>query len=416
MGGTLAGGVPGSLVGDSTMAASSRPRPAVAVAAAARRFLAVEAAGGILLVAATVAALAWANSPWQASYLDLWSTEAVVDVGGTGLSLDLRHWVNDGLMALFFLVVGLEIRREATSGELRDRRTVALPVVAALGGMVVPAAVYVAVNAGGPGAAGWGVPMATDIAFALGVVALLGRRVPSSLRLLLLTLAVVDDIGAILVIAVVYTDHLEPAWLLAAAAGVVAMVVLHRLGVRGVPFYVVAGVLVWFATHESGVHATIAGAVLGLVTPAREGQRVEEALHPIASYVVVPLFALANAGVVVTADGLADAATSAVTLGVVAGLVLGKLAGVTGGAWLATRLGVATLPDGVRWPQVAGIGAVAGIGFTVSLFVAGLAFDDQALADQAVLGVLAASVVAALVGAAVLAATGQDDAAGPSGS
>lgn len=400
------------------MAAPPRPRPAVVIAAAARRFLAVEASGGILLLVATVAALTWANSPWQASYVDLWDTEAAVRVGEGALALDLRHWVNDGLMALFFLVVGLEIKREITSGELRDPKTVALPVVAAVGGMVVPAALYLAVNAGGPGGRGWGIPMATDIAFALGVVALLGSRVPSSLRLLLLTLAVVDDVGAIVVIAVAYTAQLEPAWLAASGLGVVAMVVLHRLGVRGLPFFATLGVFVWFAAHESGVHATIAGAVLGMVTPAKEGEWVEEHLHPFASYVVIPLFALANAGIVLTADGLAEATTSAVTLGVIVGLVAGKLAGVTAGAWLATRLGVATLPDGVRWSQVAGIGAVAGIGFTVSLFVAGLAFDDPAVADQAILGVLVASVVAAGLGAAVLVTTGpagddgQDDGEG----
>ncbi|HEX2038856.1 MAG TPA: Na+/H+ antiporter NhaA [Acidimicrobiales bacterium] len=333
-----------------------------------RRFLHDEAAGGVALVAATVVALVWANVS-HGSYEDVWHGR-----------LDLRHWVNEGLMAVFFFVVGLEVRRE-----LRTLRTAVLPMVAALGGMVVPAVLYLLIAGG----RGWGIPMATDIAFAVGVLALLGRRVPAGLKLFLLTLAVVDDIGAVIVIALVYSEGVEPVPLLAAAAFLAAAAATGR------PWpSVVLAVGVWAALLDSGVHATLAGVAAAFVVPA--GQEVEERLHPWTSFVVVPVFALANAGVEL------DLATSKVTWGVLVGLVVGKPLGIVGASWLAVRLGQAELPRGVRWPHVVGGGALAGIGFTVSLFVAGVAFDSPEPAEAAKVAILGASVAAASLGAAVL--------------
>jgi NhaA family Na+:H+ antiporter len=403
----------------------------------------VEAAGGVALFIATVAALVWANSPWQSAYESLWTTEATLRVGGFELGEDLRHWVNDGLMALFFFVVGLEIKTELVLGELADRRRAALPVAAAAGGMVVPAVLYAAVNLPGGAMQGWGVPVATDIAFAVGVVALLGRRVPQSLKIFLLALAIVDDIGAVLVIAVFYSDQLMVGWL-AAAAGSMAMVVLMRwFRIWYVPVYVLVGCATWLATFQSGVHATVAGVALGLLAPARPlvtrrqterliangdvenledgghdqprdiaflvresqsvAERIQDVLHPWTSYIVIPLFALANAGVAFERQLLVDAVSSPVALGVVTGLVIGKPLGVIGAAWLATRLRAASLPSGVNWRQLSGVGAVAGIGFTMSLFIAGLAFSGDSTAfEEAKLGIFAASLVAASIGTLVL--------------
>jgi NhaA family Na+:H+ antiporter len=404
------------------------------------RFLHVEASGGVVLLAATIMALAWANSPWSASYTELWSSQAGVSVAGHSLELDLRHWVNDGLMTLFFFVIGLEIKQEVVGGQLASLRAAAIPAIGAVGGMVVPAAVYVAFNVGGAGVDGWAIPMATDVAFALGVLALLGSRVPAGLKVVLLALAIVDDIGSILVIAAFYASDIEPGWLLAAAGALATVALVRWRGVRYMPVYAVLGLAVWFATHESGVHATIAGVALGLLTPARPlmpevdadrvagelsgdsavsaaevrdisfriresvpvAERLQDLLHPWTSFVVVPLFALANAGVEVSSSALADAATSPVTLGIIAGLVVGKTVGVAGAVALGRRLGLGVLPPGVTMQHVVGMGGLAGIGFTVSLFVAGLAFTDAALADQAKLGILAASALAAAVGAVVL--------------
>ena len=410
------------------------------VARPVNRFLEIEAAGGILLTAAAAIALVWANSPWSASYHELWGTVLTVDLGGHVISEDLRHWINDGLMTLFFFIIGVEIRQEVTDGQLASPRTALVPAAGALGGMVVPALIYAIVNRGGPGADGWGVPMATDVAFAVAVLALLGRRVPASLKVLLLGLAIVDDIGAILVIAVFYSGGLDGRWFVVAAAGLLLVVVAQRVGVRFAPFYVAIGVVIWLATFEAEIHPTIAGVALGLLTPARPllppvdadavagelstdehvtaaevrdiafrlreavpvTERLQDLLHPWTSYVIVPLFALANAGVVVTSASIGDAASSPVTLGIVAGLVGGKLLGVTGAMLLATRWGGGRLPEGVTTRHVVGMAGIAGIGFTVSLFVVDLAFDDPALADQAKLGVVAASLLAALVGAGVL--------------
>ena len=363
------------------------------------RFFEVEAAGGILLLAATAAALLWANSPVADSYEEL--------------SEEVRPWVNDGLMVLFFFVVGLEIKREVVSGQLSTARAAALPVVAAVGGMVVPAAIYLLLNPTAPTRDGWGIPMATDIAFAVGVLTLLGPRVPPALKVLLLALAVVDDIGAIVVIAVAYTDDLSAGWLGLAGLGLAAAAVLRRAGVWFLPLFVVIGLFVWLATLESGIHPTIAGVALGVLVPERArsirrrrtvpvAERLEDALHPWVSYGVVPLFALANAGIPLSAESIADAAASTVTAGVVAGLVVGKVAGILGASAVAIRLGIGRLPAGIGWRHLAGLSALAGIGFTVSIFVTGLAFEGQSLQDEAKVGVLVASVVAASIGAAIL--------------
>ncbi|MGI9120157.1 MAG: Na+/H+ antiporter NhaA, partial [Acidimicrobiales bacterium] len=396
-------------------------------------------AGGVVLLAGALAALVWANSPWSDSYAGLWETEVVVQLGRFALVEDLRQWVNDGLMALFFFVVGLEIKRELVHGELRSPRTAALPALAALGGMVVPALLYLAVNAGRPGVHGWGVPMATDIAFAVGVVSLLGHRVPASLKLFLLTLAVADDLGAIVVIAFFYSSGIDSLALAVAGLLVAAIVGLRQAKVTWMPIFVVLGAGVWLATLASGVHATIAGVVVALLTPARPlapgvvakewaddladeptpgqlidmtrmakdsvsvAERLEHHLHPLTSFVIIPLFALANAGVVLAAGVFDAPGAAAVAAGVVLGLVVGKVVGITLASWLAVRLGLGTLPRGVGWPQMVGIAAVAGIGFTVSLFVAGLAFDDPALEGAAKVGILAASAIAAVAGSALLA-------------
>ncbi len=386
--------------------ADNQPGRSRLLGQAIRRFMELESAGAIVLLGATVLALVWANSPFDSGYRALWDTRVTVNLGPLHFDEDFRAMVNDGLMAVFFFVVGLEIKREVVTGELRDPRSVGLPVVAAVGGMLVPAAIYAALNAGGPGSPGWGIPMATDIAFALGVAVLLGDRVPGSLRVFLLTLAIADDIGAILVIAVFYSAGLAWGWLGLALAGLALIRVLRQLGIWSVPVYTVIGAGVWFAMHSSGVHATIAGVALGLLTPALPGEgeavpvaeRLENALHPWTSFGVVPVFALSNAGVAVSAGALGDALTSSVGLGIVAGLVAGKTVGITAGSWAAVRLRLGRLPDGVAWPQLVPVAAIAGIGFTVSLFITGLAFDDPALRETATLAVLVASVLAALLG------------------
>ncbi|WP_236700540.1 Na+/H+ antiporter NhaA [Allosalinactinospora lopnorensis] len=403
-------------------------------------FLRVEAAGGIVLLMAAVVALAWANSPWSASYEALWTTDVALRIGSWELAQEAREWVNDGLMVLFFLAVGLEIKYELVSGELRDPRSAAVPIVAALGGMVVPAALYAALNTGGEGSAGWGIPMATDIAFALGVVALLGRRIPAPARVFLLTLAIVDDIGAVAVIGIFYTEDLSLAWLGAAVAGVAAIVVLRRLRVWSLYPYLLAGGFLWLATELSGVHATIAGVVLGLLAPAKPlldeerarryaresapeqfdaadvrryrfllgesvpvAERLEYFLHPWSSFVVLPVFALANAGIDLSAEVLGDAAASAVTAGVLLGLVVGKPLGILSASWLTVRLGLGQLPSSMTWGVLSGLAMLGGIGFTVSLFIAGLAFPPGSLPEaDAKVGILAASCLAALLGAATL--------------
>lgn len=408
-------------------------------------FAKIEASGGIVLLAGAIIALIWANSPWDHQYFEFWHTELELDLHLFSIELSLAHAVNDGLMAIFFFVVGMEIKRELVHGELASPRQAALPVAAALGGMVVPALIYTAWNFGGDGAKGWGIPMATDIAFAVGVLSVLGRRVPFSLKVFLLALAVADDLGAIVVIAVFYTEQiaLEPSlW----ALGLLALTVaVNRSGVRSTEIYLALGICFWAAVLKSGIHATVAGVVLAMLTPSkpyyaigefeeeipalleryREAMaagdhdaaqqmlsqietltqgaespldRLEHKLAPWSSYVIVPIFALANAGVALSGDMISNAVSSPVTLGVAMGLVVGKPIGVLLATVLAVRLGIAQFPRGVNAHHMIGVGLLAGIGFTVSLFVTGLAFENAALIDEGKVGILAASTFAGVVG------------------
>jgi len=380
-----------------------------------------EAAGAVVLVAATVIGLVWANVA-TAGYQGFWGREVRFDLIGVHVGETYAEVVNDGLMAIFFFVVGLEIKRELVVGELRDRRAAALPFFAAVGGMVVPALVFLAVNAGNAVTRqGWAIPMATDIAFVMGVVALLGRRLPPPLRLFLLTLAIVDDIGAIVVIAAFYTDHLAAGWLLGALGIVAVIVAMKRLGVRAVWLYALVGLPLWFCVLESGVHATIAGVALGLLTPARpvDGRPVLEQLehffHPISALVIVPIFAVANTGIILSGATVADALGSTLAWGVVLGLLVGKPVGITAGTVVGRALKLGRLPAGLELRHVAGGGLVAGIGFTVSLFVTDLSFRADPLGDEAKLAILSASVLAAALGSVVLLRMGRSDASPVSG-
>jgi Na+:H+ antiporter, NhaA family len=365
-------------------------------------FVDVEVLGGLVLLVATVAALVWANVAPH-SYDDLWTTHLTIGPSGHSITEDLQHWVNDGLMTVFFFVVGLEIKRELVRGELRDPRTASLPAIAAVGGMVLPAALYLAVNLGGAGGKGWAIPMATDIAFAVAVLALAGPRVPPNLKLFLLTLAIVDDVGAIVVIAIFYSGTIAIGWLVAALATVGVILGLQRLGVHRVLAYVLPALVLWICVLESGIHATIAGVVLGLLTPARPlGGRetleaIETRLHPWSSFLVVPLFALANAGVHLGGDRLSDALDSRVAWGIVLGLVVGKPLGILAATAIGRRLRVGRLPEGVTLAHILAAGAAAGIGFTVALFVADLSYRGARL-DEAKAAILVASTVAGALG------------------
>ena len=396
-----------------------------------REFIATQNSSAVVLLAATVAALVWANSPWSSSYEDLWDTTLAIRVGGSELSLDFRQWVNDGLMAFFFFVVGLELRREFDMGELRERRRVATPVVAALGGMVAPALIYLSFNAGESTARGWGIAIGTDTAFALGVLALVGGRWAPSIRTFLLTLVIVDDVAALTVVALAYTEDVSVSALLVALALFGVVLIMRRAGVQhGVAYFLVAFGL-WIAMISSGVHATIAGIALGVLgtaqPPARRdleragalwrlfreeptpeyarsasrgvalaispNERLQHLFTPWTSYVIVPIFALANAGVELNGDVLRRASTSPVTLGIIVGLVGGKLVGITAATWLFTRRRLGGLPLTLPWPSLVGAATVAGIGFTVALLIADISFDGDDLND-AKLGILAASALA----------------------
>ncbi|WP_420542048.1 Na+/H+ antiporter NhaA [Rubrobacter naiadicus] len=416
-----------------------------------------QSSGGILLMVATAAALVWANSPWAGSYSALWHTKMAVSMDGFSISKDLAHWINDGLMAVFFLVVGLEIKREVLVGELSSLRGAMLPVFAALGGAVVPASIYLAINAGTRGAGGWGIPMATDIAFALGILALLGRRVPVELKVFLAALAIVDDIVAVLVIAIFYTPRIS--WEALGAGGVFlgALVVANLLGVGRTLVYAVLGIGLWVCFLLSGVHATVAGILLAFTVPAssfinagefleqgryildrfeRAGdkgenvltneerqaalhalnhatyklepplQELEHALHPWVAFVIMPLFALANAGIPLGGN-IAGALTSPVTLGIVLGLVAGKQIGITLFTWLAVKSGLSELPGGIGWRHVYGGAWLAGIGFTMSLFITELAFSNGGLVEPAKLGILLASLISGAVGWTILRMTAE---------
>ena len=413
------------------------------------RFLHIEAASGIILLVTAVVALVWANSPWASVYEHLLHTQISLGFGDYAFSQTLHFWVNDILMVIFFFVVGLEVRRELFEGELSTPRRAALPVAAALGGMLIPAAIYIALNVGTPAASGWGVPMATDIAFAVGVLALLGRRVPAALRVLLLALAIIDDIGAILVIAVFYSSGIVLSGLAIVGLGILIILIMQRIGLRSPWLYVAPGVVIWAGMLQAGIHPTIAGVILGLLTPAQswfghEGfmteteraldglrtkvasqdgprellpelqrigvaqwealppvTRIEAALHPWVAFGIMPLFALANAGVALGDLGAGLSAQAGIVFGVSLGLVLGKPLGIVAFSWLAVRLGFASLPRGVSWGGVLVVGCVAGIGFTMSLFIGALAFSDASMLAVAKLSVLIASAAAGVVGLAV---------------
>jgi Na+:H+ antiporter, NhaA family len=371
------------------------------------RFLKVESASSLLLMGAAVIALGWANSPFAHGYHALWEAELPASVPFLPKAT-LHLLVNDALMAFFFLVVGLEIRREIHRGELADRKRAALPLVAALGGMVVPALIFVACNPSPPALHGWGTPMATDIAFAIGVLTLLGRRIPAGLRILLLALAVIDDIGGILVIALFYSSGVKLGGLGIAGAAVLLVLLFQRLRVRSPWLYLVPGTLLWVGLHEGGIHPALAGVTLGLLTPAVSAggeppptETIVHALHPYIAFFVMPLFALANAGVTVGALDLEATGATGVLLGVGGGLLLGKPIGILLACFIAVRVGVCSLPRGVTFGGVGVVGIVAGIGFTVAIFVANLAFPNPELLGMAKVGVLAGSLAAGVLGLAL---------------
>jgi Na+:H+ antiporter, NhaA family len=406
------------------------------------RFLAIEAASGILLLATAAIALVWANSPWRDSYSALWHAPLGMRLGPFAFERDLHFWINDGVMTLFFFVVGLEIRRELHHGELSELRRAALPLAAAFGGMLIPACLFAGLNLGRESLKGWGIPMATDIAFAVGVLTLLGNRVPPALRILLLALAVIDDVGAILVIAMFYSSGIEPVGFVVLGAGLVAIRAMQVFGVRNPWAFVPPSAIVWAGAYAAGIHPTLAGVAVGLMTPVRawfgrEGfiehadasvaavrehddgderallphlehlnkarreavspvERLQHALHGWVAFGAMPLFALANAGV-----SLGNASFTGeswlVFLGVAVGLVLGKPLGILAFSWLATRLGIAALPRGITWLQVGVVGVVAGIGFTMSIFIAALAFPTGTNLETAKVGILIGSGIAAVL-------------------
>lgn len=427
-------------------------RPIDQILSPFQEFFQQEASSGILLIIATVVALGWANSPWADSYYALWHTNINFSFGEFGLSKDLLHWINDGLMAVFFFVVGLEIKREVLVGELATPRRAILPIVAAIGGMVIPAGFFLLFNPRGPAQAGWGIPMATDIAFALGVLSLLGKRVPLSLKIFLTAVAIVDDLGAVLVIALFYTSNLVWVSLLIGGIILIILIVMNRLGVRSPLVYAILGISLWLAFLQSGVHATIAGVLLAMTIPVRTRtnadefifhasffldefrkrgkhgesvltnknqraaiqaieiaaehaqsplQRLEHILHPWVSYFIMPVFALANAGIAIKGDFL-SAFAQPVTLGVMAGLIFGKQIGVFSASYLAVKLGWSDLPSGMTWTRLYGLAWLAGIGFTMSLFIANLAFGESEFLSMSKAGILVASLISATVGAVIL--------------
>jgi Na+:H+ antiporter, NhaA family len=408
------------------------------------RFLHVEALSGIVLLIATAAALIWANSPAAHSYHAFWETRVALNFGALSISESVHFLVNDGLMTIFFLVVGLEIRREIHEGALATTRLAALPLAAALGGVLIPALIYLAINTEPALRAGWAVPTATDIAFAVGVLALLGKAVPANLRVLLLALAVIDDIAAVVVIALFYSEGVRGSGFVIAALGILLVTLFQRAGIRSALAYVIPGAVVWIGALQSGVHPTLAGVVLGLMTPVhlirdreqartdvakafdefcdrmsthdthavppalrlmRDVQRellppvtrVQLALHPWVAFGIMPLFALANAGISFSELDVSSASARSVAGGIVAALVIGKIIGIVFASWLLVRTGWGELPEGVTWRGVGLVGCLGGIGFTMAIFVAGLAFSDAQLLGAAKLGVLVASGLAGLV-------------------
>lgn len=373
-----------------------------------RDFLQHESAGGVVLMIAAALALILANSPLAALYTQILDTKIAVTVAGGGIDKPALLWINDGLMALFFFLVGLEVKREVLTGQLSSWKQASLPLYAALGGMVVPALVFIVINWNSPeNLNGWAIPAATDIAFALGILALLGSRVPVALKALLLAVAVIDDIGAIMVIALFYTPGVEPGMLAAAAAMLAALAMFGRARVGSSIPYVILGIALWFFVLKSGVHATLAGVALAMTVPltSRAGnavlERMEHALHPWVAFLVVPIFALANAGV--SLAGLEFSAVLApLPLGSALGLFLGKQIGIVGFAWMAAKTGISSLPEGISWRQLHGLSLIAGIGFTMSLFIGNLAFTGPEQIAAVKIGVLGGSILSAIIGVFIL--------------
>ncbi len=371
-----------------------------------RDFLRAEAGGGLALLLGSVAALLWVNVVDAGGYASFWATHVKIGLGDVAIDETLGHWVNDALMTLFFFLISLEIKRELVTGELRHPKRATLPIIAALGGIVVPIAIFLALTEAHH-ASGWGIPMATDAAFAIGALALLGDRVGTGVKLFLVTIAVVDDVAAICVIAIAYTDQLSLGWLALAVAGLLGVVATRLLDAGRILVYVPIGIFVWVATFESGIHATLAGVTLALITPARPiaGRDVlgelEHGLHPWVNYAILPVFALANAGVLLGGDELSTSSGRSVALAVALGLFAGKLLGIGGATLGALRLRLGSLPPGVDVRGVLGAAALGGIGFTVSLFITPLAYSDPLLEGAAKLGILAGSLLAGLVGVAI---------------
>ena len=417
-----------------------------------QEFLHKEASGGILLIIATVIALVWANSPLKDSYHHLWHTYLSVNVGELGMNYSLHHWINDGLMVIFFFVVGLEIKRELLVGELSSVKKASLPIAAALGGMIFPAIIYYIFNAGKESVSGWGIPMATDIAFVVGILALLGKRVPLALKIFILALAIVDDIGAVLVIAIFYTSEISFVSLAFACGLILLLILMNKLAVRKLLLYVIVGVALWLAFLKSGVHATVAGVLLAFTIPASARintkrfsdeteqlvkqfraagdhgdnvltnserlsvveeienncekiltplQRFEHGLHPWVSFFIMPIFALANAGVTI-GEGLSEALSHSVSIGIILGLFIGKQIGIFLFSYLAVKLKLASEPEGVSWKKIYAAAILAGIGFTMSLFIANLAFNSEELLNISKVGILTGSLISGIIGFVIL--------------
>lgn len=430
-------------------------RPIDRILSPFQEFFQREASSGILLMLAAILALIWANSPWADSYHALWQTNVTFSLGSFKISKALLLWINDGLMAVFFFVVGLEIKREVLVGELASPRKAILPIAAAIGGMVIPAGFFLLFNPSGPAQAGWGIPMATDIAFALGILSLLGKRVPLSLKIFLTAVAIVDDLGAVLVIALFYTSEIVWGSLLLGGVILLILIIISTLGVRSPIVYTLLGLVLWAAFLKSGVHATIAGVLLAMTIPVRTRintdeffnhasyfldefrksgkpgesvltnkiqrsaiqaieiaaehaqtplQRLEHTLHPWVGYFVMPVFALANAGLVISSDFLSGF-TQPVTLGVMVGLIFGKQIGIFSASYLTVKLGWSDLPSGMTWTRLYGLACLAGIGFTMSLFIAGLAFGESEFLSLAKAGILVASLISGTIGAVILSRT-----------
>lgn len=417
-----------------------------------QEFLHKEASGGILLIIATVVALVWANSPLKDSYHNLWHTYISISFGGKALNYSLHHWINDGLMVIFFFVVGLEIKRELLVGELSSAKKASLPIAAAIGGMIFPAIIYFIFNAGKESVSGWGIPMATDIAFVVGILALLGKRVPLVLKIFILALAIVDDIGAVLVIAIFYTSQISLISLAIAGGLLLLLVLMNKLAVRSLLIYSLVGIALWLAFLKSGVHATVAGVLLAFTIPSSARintkkfseetngliknfdnagehgdnvltnserltiveeienncekiltplQKFEHSLHPWVSFFIMPIFALANAGVTI-GEGLSEAITHPVSLGIILGLFAGKQIGIFGFSYLAVKLKIASEPEGVSWQKIYAASILAGIGFTMSLFIANLAFNSEELLNISKVGILTGSLLSGIAGFIIL--------------